>query len=82
MTTQISFQIDEQTLRDAEQYAREHDLKLTNLLAEYVQALARIQQEGGFLPIVENMIGIAKEPGPDTAEDARWAYLKNKYLEE
>lgn len=80
MTKQITFQIDEKTLIDAEHYALEHEKKLEDLLAEYVEAMARIQRKGGFLPIVEKMIGIAKEPGPESPDEARWAYLKNKHL--
>lgn len=62
MHKQISFQIDEQALIYAEQYAREHEKGLADLVAEYVEALARIQlqREGGFLPIVESMIGVAR----------------------
>ncbi len=81
MSKQFTFQIDEKTLIDAELYAQVHEKNLTALLTEYVEALARIRREGGFLPIVESMIGVAREPGPESAEEARWAYLKNKYLE-
>ncbi len=82
MNKQISFQVDEQALIDAEYYAREHEKSLAELVAEYVEALARIQREGGFLPIVESMIGVAREPQPGIAEEAKWAYLKNKHLGE
>jgi hypothetical protein len=82
MSKQVSFQINEQALADAELYAREHEKSLTDLLTEYVEALARIHREGGFLPIVENMIGVAREPGPESTDEARWAYLKNKHLGE
>ncbi len=82
MSKQVSFQIDDQVLADAEHYAQEHQKSLTEMLTEYVEALAHIQREGGFLPIVENMIGVAREPGPESADEARWAYLKNKHLGE
>jgi len=82
MNKQVSFQIDEQVLINAEHYARKHEKSLAELVTEYIEALARIQQEGGFLPIVEGMIGVAREPQPATAEEAKWAYLKDKYLSE
>lgn len=82
MNKQVSFQIDEQVLINAEHYARKHEKSLAELVTEYVEALARIQQEGGFLPMVEKMIGVAREPGVGMAEEAKWAYLKEKHLGE
>lgn len=82
MSKQISFQVDEQALIGAEHYAQAHNKSLTEMLTEYVEALARIQREGGFLPIVESMIGVAREPQPGMAEEAKWAYLKDKHLGE
>ncbi len=80
MNTQVSIQIDEQTFQDAEMYAREHEKTLNELLTEYVHALAKIQRSGGFSPIIEQMIGVVRDPGGISEDDARWDYLRNKYL--
>lgn len=82
MNTRVSIQIDEQTFQDAEMYAKEHDKTLSELLTEYVQALAIIQRGGGFSSTVQQMIGIVKEPWGKSEDDAKWDYLRSKYLDQ
>lgn len=80
MKTKFTFSIDSGTLRLAHQYAKADGRTLADLLTEYVEALAELQRSDGFSPLVRKMIGLVRQPEKMTPEEAKWAYLKKKYL--
>ena len=82
MSKKLTLSIDETTIEKAKRYAKKKKKSLSKLIQEYLNYVAERENESIELeltPTVKKLLGSVKMQ-EKSIEDARFKYLKEKYL--
>ena len=82
MSKKLTLSIDETTIEKAKRYAKKKKKSLSKLVQEYLQYVAERENENlesELTPTVKILLGSVKIK-EESIEDARFKYLKEKYL--
>ena len=82
MSKKLTLSIDETTIEKAKRYAKKKKKSLSKLVQEYLQYVAERENDNLELeltPTVKKLLGSVKIK-EESIEDARFKYLKEKYL--
>jgi len=81
MNTKLTLQIDEQVIKSAKIFAKNHHISLSKLAENYFKMLN--QRKNGYdaeIPgIVGELAGILKDQNTDVSRERYTDYLENKY---
>jgi len=85
METKLTLSVDDEIIRRAKEYARQHRVSLSDLVERYFESLVRrseeVRESGDSTPLTDGLSGALKGMGFSTG-DARVEYLSKKYLHE
>ena len=82
MSKKLTLSIDETTIEKAKRYAKKRKKSLSKLVQEYLKYVAERETENlgsELTPIVKKLLGSVKIK-EESIEEARFKYLKEKYL--
>ena len=78
MQTKLTLRLDESLIQQAKIYAKQHEKSLSQMVADYFQALNQPSQPIKNAPITQSLIGILEESALDESDYKR--HLEDKYL--
>ncbi len=82
MSKKLTLSIDETTIEKAKRYAKKKKKSLSKLVQEYLQYVAERENdnlESELTPTVKKLLGSVRIK-EESIEEARFKYLKEKYL--
>ncbi len=82
MNKKLTLSLDNDVIDKAKIYARNHKKSLSNLVENYFRLIIlNIKKEkSDFSKLVKELIGSVKVPENFNYDDAKYEYLKDKYL--
>lgn len=82
MNKKLTLSLDDKIIKQAKSYANEHNESLSKLVEKYFVyiTLQDNQEQNDFSPIIEELIGSIKFNEDVNVNDAKFEYLKEKYL--
>jgi hypothetical protein len=82
MTTKLTLSVDKEVIEKAKRYAQSHNRSLSQIVTHYLEALT--EEEQGHSEIDSEILELADEIPieelPSEEADAKYRYLKDKYL--
>ncbi|SEH04381.1 DUF6364 family protein [Candidatus Venteria ishoeyi] len=78
MQTKLTLQLDDKLIQQAKIYAKQHELSLSQVVADYFQHLSQETEQSVSAPITRSLIGILKSSDVDDNDYKK--HLEDKYL--
>ncbi len=88
MNTKLTLSIQKEVIKKAKEYAQHNERSLSDLVENYLKALAASEPKVHFeasleskeTPISNSLLGVVTNLNDANLEDERYAHIKNKYV--
>ena len=78
MHTKLTLRLEDQLIEQAKQFARQHNKSISQVVADYFQALNQLTEDDKMPPITQSLIGVIPNTSLTTQDYKQ--HLEKKYL--
>jgi len=78
MQTKLTLRLEDSLIQQAKDYAKQHDKSLSQVVADYFQALTQKSNKALTAPVTQSLIGVLDASNVDATDYKK--HLEEKYL--